>query len=82
MDSKLIKSRTGSLREKGNTKVKEHLINQVGKEHAVLMENENLGRSEQFTEIIFETPQIDGQIITARVTGVSDDKLIAEPASP
>lgn len=82
VDGKLIKSRAAILREKGNTKVKEHLRNQVGKEHAVLMENENLGRSEQFTEILFETPQIDGQIITARVTGVSDDKLIAEPASP
>lgn len=82
VDGKLIKTRAAILREKGNTKVKEHLRNQVGKEHAVLMENENLGRSEQFTEIIFETPQIDGQIITARVTGVSDDKLIAEPASP
>ncbi len=82
VDGKLIKTRAAILREKGNTKVKEHLINQVGKEHAVLMENENLGRSEQFTEILFETPQIDGQIITARVTGVSDDKLIAEPASP
>ena len=82
VDGKLIKTRAAILREKGNTKVKEHLRNQVGKEHAVLMENENLGRSEQFTEILFETPQIDGQIITARVTGVSDDKLIAEPASP
>ena len=82
VDGKLIKSRAAILREKGNTKVKEHLRNQVGKEHAVLMENENLGRSEQFTEILFETPQIDGRIITARVTGVSDDKLIAEPASP
>lgn len=82
VDGKLIKTRAAILREKGNTKVKEHLINQVGKEHAVLMENENLGRSEQFTEILFETPQIDGRIITARVTGVSDDKLIAEPASP
>ena len=82
VDGKLIKTRAAILREKGNTKVKEHLRNQVGKEHAVLMENENLGRSEQFTEILFETPQIDGRIITARVTGVSDDKLIAEPASP
>jgi threonylcarbamoyladenosine tRNA methylthiotransferase MtaB len=82
VDGKLIKSRAAILREKGNTKVKEHLRNQVGKEHAVLMENENLGRSEQFTEILFETPQIDGRIIIARVTGVSDDKLIAEPASP
>ena len=82
VDGKLIKSRAAILREKGNTKVKEHLRNQVGKEHAVLMENENLGRSEQFTEILFETPQIDCRIITARVTGVSDDKLIAEPASP
>lgn len=82
VDGKLIKSRAAILREKGNTKFKEHLRNQVGKEHAVLMENENLGRSEQFTEILFETPQIDGRIITARVTGVSDDKLIAEPASP
>lgn len=82
VDGKLIKTRAAILREKRNTKVKEHLRNQVGKEHAVLMENENLGRSEQFTEILFETPQIDGQIITARVTGVSDDKLIAEPASP
>lgn len=82
VDGKLIKSRAAILREKGNTKVKEHLRNQVGKEHAVLMENENLGRSEQFTEILFETPQINGRIITARVTGVSDDKLIAEPASP
>ena len=72
-----IKDRAARLRAAGQAQVSKHLAAQQGQTHRILMENPHMGRTEQFTETTFDTPQPEGQIITARITGHSDAQLIA-----
>jgi len=79
VDGRLVKERAAILRQKGDEKVQTHLCSQVGKVHTVLMENSNFGRTEQFTEVCFETAQVESEIVTARITGTLNGKLLALP---
>ena len=72
-----IKSRAARLRAAGEARVGLHLAQQVGRRHAVLMENPHMGRTEQFTEVTLTTPQPDGQIVEALITGHQGQQLIA-----
>ena len=72
-----IKSRAAQLRAAGEKQVTKHLTAQVGQTHTVLMENPHMGRTEQFTEVAFKTPQPGGEIVTAAITGHSDIQLTA-----
>jgi threonylcarbamoyladenosine tRNA methylthiotransferase MtaB len=78
---RLVKERAAMLRQKGDEKVQTHLRSQVGKVHAVLMENPNLGRTEQFTEVCFDTPQAESEIITAQITDTLNGNLLAVPVT-
>ncbi|MES0861969.1 tRNA (N(6)-L-threonylcarbamoyladenosine(37)-C(2))-methylthiotransferase MtaB [Ruegeria sp. SCPT10] len=73
----IIKSRAARLRKAGETQVVKHLASQIGKTHQVLMENPHMGRTEQFTEVTFDAPQVEGQIVTATVTGHTATQLTA-----
>ena len=75
IDGNLIKSRAARLREAGERQVQKHLAAQVGQTHNVLMENPTMGRTEQFAEVLFATPQHEGQIVRADITGVSGNHL-------
>ena len=61
----------------GDAQVRKHLASQIGKTHSILMENPHMGRTEQFTEVTFATPQPEGQIVTARITGLDGQRLAA-----
>ncbi|MEL6409541.1 MAG: tRNA (N(6)-L-threonylcarbamoyladenosine(37)-C(2))-methylthiotransferase MtaB [Pseudomonadota bacterium] len=74
---RLIKQRAAQLRAVGKRRVALHLAEQTGKKHKVLMENGRMGRTEQFTEIVFQSDKPEGQIIDATVTGVGGQKLLA-----
>ncbi|MEM9129058.1 MAG: tRNA (N(6)-L-threonylcarbamoyladenosine(37)-C(2))-methylthiotransferase MtaB [Pseudomonadota bacterium] len=74
---RLIKQRAAQLRAVGKRRVALHLAEQAGKKHKVLMENGRMGRTEQFTEIVFQSNKPEGQIIDATVTGVEGQKLLA-----
>jgi threonylcarbamoyladenosine tRNA methylthiotransferase MtaB len=54
-----------------------HLDSQQGATHRVLMESARLGRTEQFTEVAFDTDQPEGQIVLARIIGQAQGKLLA-----
>ena len=54
-----------------------HLERQKGREHRILMESPDMGRTEQFTEVTFSAPQTEGSIVTATITGVSGHRLVA-----
>ena len=82
VEGRLIKERAAKLRQKGEDKVQMHLRSQVGKVHAVLMENPNLGRTEHFTEVCFDTAQAESEIVTARITDSLNGKLLAVPVTP
>ncbi|MAC72481.1 MAG: tRNA (N(6)-L-threonylcarbamoyladenosine(37)-C(2))-methylthiotransferase MtaB [Marinovum sp.] len=72
-----IKSRAARLRAAGTKQVTKHLAAQVGHTHAVLMENPHMGRTEQFSEVAFKTPQPVGKIVPVAITGYSDIQLTA-----
>jgi threonylcarbamoyladenosine tRNA methylthiotransferase MtaB len=72
-----IKDRARRLRAAGAKQVEHHLAAQIGRIHHILMESPGMGRTEQFTEVRFSTPQQEGQIVTARISGATDTHLIA-----
>mgnify|MGYP000427097459 CR=1 FL=1 len=77
VNGKDIKARAARLRAAGETQVQNHLASQIGKTHQVLMENPHMGRTEQFTEVTFETAQVEGTIVQAKITGLSGQQLTA-----
>ncbi|WP_299296944.1 tRNA (N(6)-L-threonylcarbamoyladenosine(37)-C(2))-methylthiotransferase MtaB [uncultured Tateyamaria sp.] len=77
VDGATIKARAARLRGQGRVQVTKHLAAQVDKRHQVLMESPTMGRTEQFTEVTFETPQTEGEIVTAQILGHDQDRLSA-----
>jgi threonylcarbamoyladenosine tRNA methylthiotransferase MtaB len=80
VDGATIRDRARRLRDLGATAVTRHLADQVGRHHAVLMESARLGRTGQFTEVVFETDQPEGRIVPARITGHTQTQLVATAA--
>ncbi len=72
-----IKERAAQLRAAGDAALTAHLTAQVGQVHRVLMEGPRMGRTEQFTEVAFSADQPEGQIVTARMTGMTGQSLCA-----
>ncbi|WP_319545912.1 tRNA (N(6)-L-threonylcarbamoyladenosine(37)-C(2))-methylthiotransferase MtaB [Ruegeria conchae] len=81
VNGNVIKERAARLRAAGDAKVAKHLSEQVGRYHNILMENPNMGRTEQFTEVTFSQPQIEGQIVRGVITGTSGMQLQAQPCA-
>jgi threonylcarbamoyladenosine tRNA methylthiotransferase MtaB len=77
VDGKAIKERAARLRAAGNMQVDRHLAAQVGKTHRILMESRQMGRTEQFTEVTFGTPQDEGQIVTRSISSHTGTQLVA-----
>ena len=78
VDGRAIKARAGQLRTAGQKAVSQHMRAQIGRDHMVLMENPTLGRTEQFAQVTFVTPQTEGNIVPARITAVQDEILIGQ----
>ncbi|MDG1336118.1 MAG: tRNA (N(6)-L-threonylcarbamoyladenosine(37)-C(2))-methylthiotransferase MtaB [Tateyamaria sp.] len=76
LDGSTIKARAARLRDAGALQVAKHLRAQVDQTHHILMENSHMGRTAQFTEVLFETKQTEGKIVTARITGHSETQLV------
>ncbi|SPH19566.1 Threonylcarbamoyladenosine tRNA methylthiotransferase MtaB [Ascidiaceihabitans donghaensis] len=72
-----IKLRAAALRAAGDAQVKAHLSQQVGQRHNVLMENATMGRTPQFTEVVFDVPQTEGAIVHAQIKGTQGQQLTA-----
>jgi len=81
VNGRVIKDRAARLRAAGEIAVQGHLADQIGKTHHILMESSHMGRTEQFTEVNFDAPQVEGAIIPARIIGVSESRLVASPLS-
>lgn len=73
----VIKARAARLRAAGDAQVQKHLQAQVGRTHHILMENPHMGRTEQFTEVHFDTPQIEGSLVRTKIIGLKGTQLIA-----
>jgi threonylcarbamoyladenosine tRNA methylthiotransferase MtaB len=77
VNGNIIKDRAARLRAAGDAQVQKHLAAQIGRTHHILMENPHMGRTEQFTEVTFATPQTEGAIVTAVITGQQGTQLTA-----
>ncbi len=77
INGNIIKHRAARLRAAGDAQVTRHLSDQIGKTHHILMENPHMGRTEQFTEVAFNAPQPEGQIVTATIAGQTSGQLTA-----
>jgi threonylcarbamoyladenosine tRNA methylthiotransferase MtaB len=75
VNGKVIRDRTARLRAAGEAQVQKHLKAQVGREHMILVENPHMGRTEQFTEVSFDTPQPEGALLNATITGIKGTRL-------
>lgn len=79
VDGKIIKSRAAALRAAGEKAVSKHLSAQTGRIHHVLIEAADMGRTEQFSEVRFEQPQVPGTIVQTRITGMAGKQLLGQP---
>jgi threonylcarbamoyladenosine tRNA methylthiotransferase MtaB len=73
----LIRDRAARLRAAGDAALTRHLAAQNGVRHRVLTESPRMGRTEQFTEVLFAADQPEGRIVTATITGVAGAALAA-----
>ncbi|MCA1337836.1 tRNA (N(6)-L-threonylcarbamoyladenosine(37)-C(2))-methylthiotransferase MtaB [Pseudooceanicola marinus] len=76
INGKIIKDRAARLRAAGDAQVARHLAAQQGRAHRVLMESPRMGRTEQFTEVSFETDQTEGQIVDTVIRGQQGHQLL------
>ena len=72
-----IKARAARLRAAGDAALARHLAAQIGQTHRILIECPRMGRTEQFTEVAFQTDQPEGQIVTAPIHGMQGARLLA-----
>ena len=77
VNGKDIKTRAARLRAAGDAQVAAHLTAQVGRKHRVLMESPVMGRTEQFSEVVFDSAQIEGGIVDVVIAGVRGMQLCA-----
>lgn len=73
----VIKDRAAQLRAVGTRQVTRHLAAQIGRTHQILMENPHMGRTAQFTEVAFDVPQSEGQIVAAMIKSHTETQLVA-----
>ena len=77
VDGPTIKARAKRLRAVGEMAVTAHLSKQIGQKHNILMESPKMGRTEQFTEVVFQTEQEEGHIVSTYVSGQNGRQLLA-----
>jgi threonylcarbamoyladenosine tRNA methylthiotransferase MtaB len=73
----IVKDRARRLREKGEAALRRHLDAQVGATHRVLIETNDLGRTEHFTQMRLATPIEPGAIVDLAVAGHDGRQLLA-----
>jgi threonylcarbamoyladenosine tRNA methylthiotransferase MtaB len=71
----VVKERAGRLREKGAAALVRHLDSEVGTRRRVLMESDNIGRTEQFTPVHVAAQA--GAMIDVAISGHDGRQLIA-----
>ncbi|MCI2394803.1 tRNA (N(6)-L-threonylcarbamoyladenosine(37)-C(2))-methylthiotransferase MtaB [Aliiroseovarius sediminis] len=76
LNGTVIKDRAARLRAAGDAQAKRHLAAQVGQKHRILIENPTMGRTEQFAEVTFQTPQVEGTIVTAIPICTDEQQLV------
>jgi threonylcarbamoyladenosine tRNA methylthiotransferase MtaB len=77
VEREVVKERARRLREKGAVALRGHLDAQVGADHRVLTETDDLGRTEHFTQVRLKAKGQPGAIVAVRVAGHDGRQLLA-----
>lgn len=78
----VVRDRAARLRAVGDAALAAHLQAQHGTRHTVLTEGPRLGRTEQFTEVGFDTDQPEGTLMQVMIRGDDGTRLLAgQPGS-
>jgi len=81
IEKKVIKERAARLRAKGEKKLHDFLVREVGSRRSVLVETEERGRTEHYAPVRFAQVMRPGAIITATVTGHRPGHLEVRPGA-
>lgn len=76
----VIRERAAMLRELGQRQVERHLDAMKDTIQQVLTEGRNIGRTRQFSEVVFDEPQEAGRLLTVQITGHDGQRLIGSEA--
>jgi threonylcarbamoyladenosine tRNA methylthiotransferase MtaB len=74
----LRRERAARLREAGRSAARRFFAAQLGRTISLLTESGDTGHSEHFAPVRLATPTAPGRLLPARVTGATDDALLAE----
>ncbi|WP_435641998.1 tRNA (N(6)-L-threonylcarbamoyladenosine(37)-C(2))-methylthiotransferase MtaB [Micavibrio aeruginosavorus] len=81
VEKQVRKDRAAQLREAGERQMQKFLQHQVGMVRTVLMEKDNMGRTEQFAEVKLADGSFDaGTLVTVKIEGVDGQHLIGRVA--
>lgn len=72
----VVQDRARRLREVADAALERHLNSLTGSVHAILMENENFGRSESFAPVRLANPVGFGQTVQVALTTLKDGELL------
>jgi threonylcarbamoyladenosine tRNA methylthiotransferase MtaB len=75
----VVKERAKRLREKGAAALVRHLTDELGRRRQVLMESNDVGRTEQFAPVKFATPLRPGMILDAGIISHDGRQLFGMP---
>ena len=81
VDGRTVRARAARLRAAGACAVMRHLDAQIGKTRTVLTEAPTMGRTEQFAVVRLSSPQPEGALINARITGHDSRELASDPVN-
>jgi threonylcarbamoyladenosine tRNA methylthiotransferase MtaB len=76
----LRKERAAALRQAGATEANQFFAAQIGHTVSLLTEADQSGHSEHFAPVRLSQPAAPGRLLRARVTGATNDTLLAEAA--
>ena len=75
VDGGAIKARAAELRLAGEERRRAYLNSRIGQRERVLVERDDMGRTEGFAEVRFGEPQAQGDIVEVVVTGTDGERL-------
>jgi len=75
------KARAARLRAAGEAARRRHFAAEVGTAREILVEEDRTGRTPHYALVELDRAAVPGDIVTARITGVRDDRLVGRVAA-
>ena len=72
------KERAARLRDAGDRQVENYLKSKVNKIEQVVVEKENIGRTQYFSQVRLNRESVPGDLVYAKITGIDGNYLLGE----